>query len=153
MITNGCLHWANLALPSPGWICSGAGGGGESTASNASMLCSVSRGLCSIAAQCFIKHCGRTPPLPVPGLWYSRRGLDQLKCLLVLEKFAPRTFSCKRDAKESTARVTYSGMDRLVTGPFVFPRQLEPRPEPLRFSGAFIGCLNPIVQGARSDQN
>lgn len=47
----------------------------------------------------------------------------------------PRTFSCKRDAKKFTLKVTYCGMDCLFTGSFVFHRQLEPRPEPLRFWG------------------
>ena len=47
----------------------------------------------------------------------------------------PRTFSCRWDAKEFTVKVTYCGMGCLFTGSFVFHKQLEPRPEPLRLWG------------------
>lgn len=102
------------------------------------LLCLL--GFVHFAAPCFIKRCGRSLSLSDavtrPLLVIFKTWLRSTEVSLVWRGWIrPRTFSCKWDAKKFTLKVTYCGMDCLVTGSFVFRRQLEPWPEPLRFWG------------------
>lgn len=129
-----------------------------STASNAEMLWSVSQGLSVLLRSVLISVVvGRSvcvPLLPTPRLWYLSLGLHQLKGLSFSETgFAQGHFPVNGDAKEFTLRVTYCGTDCLFTGSFCPLQATRAEPRAVAVSGAFIDCLNTIVQEASSDQN
>lgn len=111
-----------------------------STASNAGMLCSVSQGLSSLLRSVLLSVVvGRSvwaALLTGPCLWYLRLGLHQVKYLSFGETgFAQGHFPVNGTLRSLRWKSLIVEWTVSFLAPFVFCRQLELRPEPLRFWG------------------